>query len=77
LSVFGSVVLAELGVTSRVVTGNVYAGGHAWIEIVNSKGQVIGLIDSNLTRKFYSDPTKYYKEVLASPIKTTIIAAPQ
>lgn len=78
LSIFGSVSFAEMGITSRVVKGNINGGGHAWIEFINPKnGEVIGLVDSNYTRKFYHNWQEYYREVGARPIDLTTVAAPR
>ncbi len=81
LSIMGSVALSELGYTTRVVKGNIGVGGgggHAWIEFLDPRtGDVVGLVDNNYMRRFYSDPKQYYKETRAVPIDYTVVASPR
>lgn len=78
LSIFGSLSLAELGYTTRVVTGDVTGGAHAWIEFLDPKtNKVIGVLDSNYTKRFYSDPQEYYRDENARPIRYTTVATPR
>ena len=74
LSMFGSVLLSEYGLKSKVVTGNVLTrtgkhGGHAWIQVYDDYGRPLEIIDSNNTRSIHPDFSDYDREVRGADIR--------
>lgn len=65
LSICGNGLFAEYGLQARVVSGTVTfprggGGGHAWVEILDTvSGEVIGIVDSNLTGSFHRNYDEY------------------
>ena len=76
LSLAGSVVFGEYGISSKVVTGNISSsrgsGGHAWI--IDDQGMVV---DNNFTRSVYESFGSYQSETNASILKTTTVVEPK
>ena len=53
------VVLAEMGIGSRIVSGTVPGGRHAWLEVITPGGDLVGIIDSNYTESFHESYRDY------------------
>lgn len=57
--------LSEMGIRSSVVGGRVPGGGHAWLEVYDRQGRVIGIIDSNNTKAIHPS-FEHYRETMLS-----------
>ena len=76
LSMFGHVLLSEYGLRSTVMNGIVGTrsaggGGHAWIQIFDSKGRPLEILDSNNTRSIHPDAGDYEQAVQGLRIRQT------
>ncbi len=65
LSIAGHIFFAEYGLTSRVVTGSIPGGRHAWIEVINPKThKVMAIIDSNYTESVHPNYEDYTSQIM-------------
>jgi hypothetical protein len=83
LSMLSSIALSEMGYITRIASASVrianedLEGRHAWLEILHPRTHaIIGIIDSNFTRQFYSQYTIYYNLTGAQDLRYSIIATP-
>ena len=78
LSVCGNVVFAEYGINSRVISGEVPGGRHAWVEVVDPKtGKVLNIVDSNNTQDIHPDYQDYMEDIgKITNTKENIVAEP-
>ncbi len=65
LSIAGHVFFAEYGLTSKVVTGSIPGGRHAWIEVINPKtNKIVAIIDSNYTESVHPNYEDYTSQIM-------------
>lgn len=57
--------LAEQGFVSEVVSGEVFGGGHVWLEVFDKRGNSLGIIDSNNTKSLHRNMDEYRKALAA------------